>query len=87
DFEEDLEEQGVVKHGYRVLQVRSGNVPTTIAAVLLEMRDITGVVPAIYFEWTEGNPTSNMFRYLITGVGEVAPVTREVLREAEKDVK
>jgi hypothetical protein len=87
DFEEDLEVQGVVKHGYRVLQVRSGNVPNTIAAVLLEMRDITGVVPAIYFEWTEGNPISNMFRYLITGVGEVAPVTREVLREAEKDVK
>jgi len=87
DFEEDLVVNGVVKHGYRVLQVRSGNVPNTIAAVLLEIRDVTGVVPAIYFEWTEGNPISNMFRFLITGVGEVAPVTREVLREAEKDVK
>ena len=87
DFEEDLEVHGVVKHGYRVLQVKSGNVPTTIAAVLLEIRDITGVVPTIYFEWTEGNPISNMFRYLITGVGEVAPVTREVLREAERDAK
>jgi hypothetical protein len=87
DFEEDLEVRGVVKHGYRVLQVRSGNVPNTIAAVLLEIRDVTGIVPTIYFEWTEGNPISNMFRYLITGVGEVAPVTREVLREAERDVK
>ncbi len=87
DFEEDLVVHGVVKHGYRVLQVKSGNVPNTIAAVLLEIRDITGVVPTIYFEWTEGNPISNMFRFLITGVGEVAPVTREVLREAEKDVK
>jgi hypothetical protein len=87
DFEEDLVVQGVVKHGYRVLQVSSGNVPNTIAAVLLEIRDVTGVVPTIYFEWTEGNPISNMFRFLITGVGEVAPVTREVLREAEKDVK
>lgn len=87
DFEEDLLVTGVVKYGYRVLQVRSGNVPNTIAAVLLEIRDVTGVVPTIYFEWTEGNPISNMFRYLITGVGEVAPVTREVLREAEKDVK
>ena len=55
--------------------------------MLLEIRDVTGVVPSIYFEWTEGNPISNMFRFLITGVGEVAPVTREVLREAEKDVK
>ncbi|NEN07468.1 APC family permease [Diaminobutyricibacter tongyongensis] len=87
DFEEDLVVEGVVKHGYRVLKVSSGNVPNTIAAVLLEIRDVTGVVPTIYFEWTEGNPISNMFRFLITGVGEVAPVTREVLREAEKDVK
>lgn len=87
DFEEDLVVQGVVKHGYRVLQVKAGNVPNTIAAVLLEIRDVTGIVPTIYFEWTEGNPISNMFRFLITGVGEVAPVTREVLREAERDVK
>jgi hypothetical protein len=87
DFEEDLVVHGVVKHGFRVLQVKSGNVPNTIAAVLLEIRDVTGIVPAIYFQWTEGNPVSNMWRYLITGVGEVAPVTREVLREAEKDVK
>jgi hypothetical protein len=87
DFEEDLVVHGVVKHGYRVLQVKAGNVPNTIAAVLLEIRDVTGIVPTIYFEWTEGNPISNMFRFLITGVGEVAPVTREVLREAERDVK
>ena len=73
DFEEDLLVRGVVKHGYRVLQVKSGNVPNTIAAVLLEIRDITGVVPTIYFEWTEGNPISNMFRYLITGVGRGRP--------------
>ena len=87
DFEEDLEVVGVAKHGYRVLQVRSGNVPNTIAAVLLTIRDETGVVPEIYFQWNEGNPISNMFRFLITGTGEVAPVTREVLREAEQDPK
>ncbi len=85
DFEEDLEVTGVSKHGYRVLQVTSGNVPATIAAVLLRIRDETGVVPEIYFEWNEGNPISNMFRFLITGTGEIAPVTREVLREAEHD--
>ncbi len=85
DFEEDLVVQGVVRHGYRVLQVRSGNIPNTLAAILLEIRDLTGVVPDIYFEWTEGNPISNMFKYLVTGGGEVAPVTREVLRRAEHD--
>ena len=84
DFEEDLVVRGVMKHGFRVLEVRSGNVPNTIAAVLLQIRDQTGVIPDIYFEWTEGNPISNMFKFLVTGTGEVAPVTREVLRESEK---
>jgi hypothetical protein len=83
NFEEDLDVRGVVRHGNRVLQVSSGNIPNTIATVLLAIRDLTGTVPDIYFEWTEGNPISNMFKYLITGGGEVAPVTREVLRRAE----
>ena len=74
-------------HGYRVLRVSSGNVPSTLAAVLLEIRNETGVVPTIYFEWTEGNPILNMMKFLFVGKGEVAPVTREVLREAEKDLK
>jgi hypothetical protein len=87
DFEEDLFVRGVDKHGYRVLEVNSGNIPNTIASVLLKIRDETGVVPTIYFEWTEGNPFSNMFKFLVTGVGDVAPVTREVLRESERDVK
>ena len=70
-----------------MLQVVSNNVPNTIAAVLLEIRDQTGTVPEVYFEWTEGSPISNMLRFLVTGTGEVAPVTREVLRETERDAK
>ncbi|WP_327013422.1 amino acid transporter [Cryobacterium sp. GrIS_2_6] len=87
DFEEDLRVRGIAKHGYRILQVTSGNVPNTIAAVLLEIRDQTGLIPEIYFEWTQGNPISNMFKFLFTGMGEIAPVTREVLREAEPNAK
>jgi hypothetical protein len=87
DFEEDLQVRGIAKHGYRILQVTSGNVPNTIAAVLLEIRDHTGLIPEIYFEWTQGNPISNMFKFLFTGMGEIAPVTREVLREAEPNAK
>ena len=85
DFEEDLLVRGVVKHGYRALQVESGNVPNTIAAVRLAIRDQTGVVPEVHFQWTEGNPISNMVKFLITGNGEVAPVAREVLRQHEAD--
>jgi hypothetical protein len=87
DFEEDLVVRGQIRHGFRVLEVTSANVPNTIATVLLQIRNLTGVVPNIYFEWTEGNPISNMFRYLFSGEGEVAPVTREVLRETERDVR
>ncbi len=87
DFEEDLLVRGEAVHGFRVLKVTSGNIPNTIATVLLEIRDLTGVVPNIYFEWTEGSPISNMLKYLVTGTGEVAPVTREVLRRAERDRK
>ena len=83
NFEEDLVVTGHVVHGYRVLRVSSGAVPNTLASVLLAVRDETGVVPDIYFEWTEGGPLSNMGRFLVTGAGEVAPVTREVLRQAE----
>jgi hypothetical protein len=87
DFEEDLVVRGIIRHGFRVLEVASGNVPNTIAIVLLQIRNLTGVVPHVYFEWTEGNPVSNMIRFLVSGEGEVAPVTREVLRETEPDVR
>lgn len=87
DFEEELEVRGVEKFGYRVLEVRSNNVPGTAAAVLLEIRNVTGVIPEIYFEWTEGNPLNNMMKFLVTGKGEIAPVTREVLRETEPNAK
>ena len=87
EFEEELVVEGVEKHGYRVLTVKSNNVPNTLAAVLLEIRDQTQVLPNAYFEWTEGNPVSNMLKFLLFGSGEVAPVTREVLREAERDAK
>ncbi|MGP9502109.1 APC family permease [Specibacter sp. AOP5-B1-6] len=86
DFETALEIRGITRHGFKILQVHASNVPNTIAAVLLHIRDATGLIPHIYFRWTEGNPITNLLKYLFIGEGEIAPVTREVLREAEPEL-
>jgi hypothetical protein len=86
DFASALNVHGEVIHDrYRVLTLESASVPNAIAALLLHIRNITGIRPNIYFEWTEGNPLANLGKFLLFGAGEVAPVTREVLRRAEPD--
>ncbi|MDI1458667.1 MULTISPECIES: APC family permease [unclassified Streptomyces] len=86
EFEAGLTVRGEVLHNrYRVLTVESASIPNALAALLLHARDLTGCTPHIYFEWTEGNPFANFLRFFLFGQGEVAPVTREVLREAEPD--
>ncbi|WP_405964915.1 APC family permease [Streptomyces sp. NBC_00723] len=85
DFTADVTVRGDEKHGVRRLRVSGPTVPNAIAAVLLALRDRTGKVPHAYFSWTEGNPVGHLIRFLVFGDGEVAPVTREVLRRAEPD--
>jgi hypothetical protein len=86
EFEAELAVRGEVMHGrYRVLTLESSSIPNALAALLLHVRDTTGRTPHIYFEWTEGTPFHNFLRFFLFGQGEVAPVTREVLREAEPD--
>jgi hypothetical protein len=85
EFETQLQVTGEERYGYRILRMESSAVPNAIAAVLLHVRDLTGRRPHVYFDWTEGNPAGQLLRFLIFGSGEVAPVTREVLRAAEPD--
>jgi hypothetical protein len=86
EFETELRVEGELMHSkFRVLTMHSPSVPSALAALLLHIRNETGRRPHIYFEWTEGNPALNLLRYLVFGQGEIAPVTREVLRQRERD--
>src|ERR671932_175892 len=70
---------------YRILRAESAAVPNAIAAILLYMRDETGKIPHAYFGWAEGNPIQYLLRFILFGEGDIAVVTREVLRKAEKN--
>ena len=70
---------------YRILRAQSAAVPNAIAAILLYIRDQTGKLPHAYFGWIEGNPIQYLLRFMLFGEGDIAVVTREVLRKAEKD--
>jgi hypothetical protein len=87
EFLEDMNVIGENKFGFRVLRVNSSSIPNALAAVALAIRDEYGIIPDIYFEWNDGNPISNMLKFLSTGGGEIAVTTREVLRQAEPSSK
>jgi len=85
EFSGVLRVHGIRVGRYQVLRCVSPAIPNAIAALLLFIRDRTGRVPHAYFGWTEGNPITYLLKFLAFGEGDTAPVTREVLRQAEAD--
>jgi hypothetical protein len=85
EFSGVLRVKGVSVGGHRVLRAESPAVPKAIAAFLLHVRERTDKIPHVYFGWTEGNPLLYLLKYVAFGQGDIAPVTHEVLRQAEPD--
>ena len=81
DFSDEILVRGVKVGRHNVLRCKSPAIPNAIAALLLHLRDTTGILPHAYFGWTEGNPIAYVLKYLALGEGDTAPVTREVLRK------
>jgi hypothetical protein len=85
EFSGVLKIKGESVDGFKILRTESPAVPNAIAAFLLFLRNETGKLPHVYFGWSEGNPVSYLLKYIAFGEGDTAPVTHEVLRQAEKD--
>ncbi|MEU6742714.1 amino acid transporter [Streptosporangium sandarakinum] len=88
EFASELHVVGEERHGFRILRMQSPTIANAIAALLLHLRDQTGKMPHVYFHWAaEGNPIGALLRYLVFGGGDIPPLTREVLRQAEPDAE
>ncbi len=87
EFAGTIHIEGYQVGNHRILRSRGAAVPNTIAAILFEIRERTNKLPHAYFGWAEGNPLQYLMRFILFGEGDIAIVTREVLRTAEKDPK
>ena len=85
DFSGVLKIRGVQVGNYKILRTKSPAVPNAIAAFMLHVRNQTGQIPHVYFGWTEGNPLIYVLKFIFFGEGDTAPVTHEILRQAEPD--
>jgi hypothetical protein len=87
DFTKPIIVEGTMVGECQVLKAYGTAVPNTIAAILLSIRDRSNRLPHAYFGWIEGNPIQYLLRFILFGEGDIAVVTREVLRTAEPNSK
>jgi hypothetical protein len=85
EFTETIAIQGFREDPNRVLRARSPAVANAIAALLIQLKQMTGCIPHVYFHWADVDPVVNLTRFIFLGEGDTAPLTHEILRRAIKD--
>jgi len=76
---------GQRRDGQYLLRAEAWDVADAIAAVLLHLRDRTGLTPHVHFCWPARHPLAQFGRFLLLGNGEVILLTRQLLYDAEPD--
>jgi hypothetical protein len=85
EFTETVAIKGSREGSNRVLHARSPAIANAIAALLIQLKQMTGSTPQVYFHWTDVDPVVNLMRFIFLGEGDTAPLTHEILRRAIKD--
>ena len=83
NFGGNIKVRGVHVGNYSVLRASAPAIPNAIAAIMLQVQRLTGRRPHAYFNWGEQNPFLFIIKYFLDGEGDVAPLTREILRRIE----
>lgn len=86
NFTSELSVHYLETDGHPVLAASGSAVANALAALALEVRDITGHVPHLYLDWAAGSPVKNYIAFLLFGQGQIASTVHEVLRRAEKNL-
>jgi hypothetical protein len=85
NFSGNVDVHGVKVGPYSVLRASAPAIPNAIAAIMLHVQKLTDRRPHAYFNWGERNPFFFIIKYFLDGEGDVAPITREILRRVEPD--
>ena len=85
NFTGALTVRGYEVEGYKVLRATGVAVPNSLAALLLHLGQLSGKRAHAYFNWGERGPASYLMKFLFSGEGDIAPLTREILRRCETD--
>ncbi len=86
DFSDVLRVRGVEVGGHRILRVASPAAPNAIAAVLLALRDATGVRPHVLLRVVRGLARWHTCCATCSSAAATPPpVVREIIRKVEPD--